>query len=343
MSEGTIFWVLGFPQPWPPRSEVLVARNEQATIRALPDGHLQFTVDQQPPDHPLQFDTPELVVEPGGRAIVALAWSNGQIQVYLNSQKILSADTATEPLHVNPSPTVVEEKALGHPDALQKCQRWIQWRKTQLVIQRNARFNRRSKTNDEQVDELRAAIATVRHLCGAIQSGEVFLIGSLAATLRSLLFWKQGSQYDPLLLRLAAPQDLPLPVFAFPKLPTQPPIVDEANYHLNLDIASLKRKYPGQELMDIQDALLNSVQIQRVTGVNGGKAKVDTLTAIELIAQTANMLGTAHFDSDIGLALDRLRSNSVWEVSALTRLIWDVGLVTADLGEYVLRETSASP
>jgi hypothetical protein len=277
------------------------------SISAYPDGHLRVTIDQIPPANALLFDTPQLVVGPGGKAVFTVTWNNGQIQVRINGQPVPAVSMGTEPLHLDPPLPVVAEQALGHPDAIQKCSQWIQWRQSQLAVKRHARYDRRTKTTEEQVNELRAAIATVQHLCFAIQAGEMFLVLSLATTLRSLLFWKKGSQYDPLLLRLAAIQDLPLPTFAFPRWAARPSIIDQANYHLIPDIASLNRKYPGQELMDIQDALLNSVQIQRTQTVGSRKPTVDTLTALDLVTQTANMMGTAHFDPDVGLALDRLQ------------------------------------
>lgn len=73
-----------------------------------------------------------------------------------------------------------------------------------------------TKTRATQLDELTEAVEVIEAFVEALRSGDHHLTQDLAARLRSLVYWygrRADPKHDPLLLRPAAGEELPLPVY----------------------------------------------------------------------------------------------------------------------------------
>jgi hypothetical protein len=195
------------------------------------------------------------------------------------------------------------------------------------------------KTNAEQAEDLRTAVSNMSRLRENIVAGQHELVGYLAAELRALLYWRndaaRDNTYSPLLLRLASKADLPLPVFAMPwPDPAAPDIVTQADHRMRSLAPSLIQSAPAEQLMDLQEWLLQPVLTVR--DPSGGPGLV--LTARDVISETANCLGSAHYDEDISDVLAEMRRTILFNASLLVRSHWTLAGTVAELATWVLSE-----
>ena len=133
-----------------------------------------------------------------------------------------------------------------------------------LIVAKEAKKDRRIKTIEKQITELKNLIVSLERIVAEIKqnkdSSYSFLIFKF---LRSLLFWAtiKKTSYNPLLFRRWL---LPLPVYyAFPKEneANVPNILKEASFHLMNNQGSLFNHYEKQIIIDFQEWLETEIVI----------------------------------------------------------------------------------
>ena len=348
MKEGTLWGTIRLRTPWPPDNKRIIMEMPKGTvllrIHGYPDGHLGFEVEENG-TIVVQYETQPVVIQGGGMMFMAITWTPSKTEVAIENQIL----RPWNPEDLTPHVFVAEENvAKGplspeHPDAVVQCQHWMNWRTQHLGTPRVAKAGRRLKSADEQIEELRAEIETLRYDAQQVMAGRCFFIRRIAGSLRGLIYWqmqKNGTtlnpSYNPLLLRLAARQNLPLPVFAMPEdSSTRPEIISKAEVHFINNIPTIQQLFRGQVLMDLQEWMNSPISTERFAGLLPGDEKV--LVVKELISQVANTLGGTHFDEDVPEQLDRLRDVTVYDLSFVDKFILSVADSVLQLGGFVVK------
>jgi hypothetical protein len=216
----------------------------------------------------------------------------------------------------------------GYPDG-----HWMDWR---------TQTGRRHFSAAEQTEHLQAELQTLHHDGQQVVAGHKAFVRKIAGSLRSLIYWqirKDGSlnpSYNPLLLRLAARKNLPLPVFAMPDdRATRPEIVSQAEIHVINNFPTVGKLFPGQSLMDLQAWMNMPISTERFAGLLSGAEK--ELAVKDIIGDVANTMGGAHYDEDVPEQLDRLRNFGAYNQGFVDQFLVMVADTILKLGVFVLK------
>jgi hypothetical protein len=142
-----------------------------------------------------------------------------------------------------------------------------------------------------------------------------------------------GKNYNPLLQRVAAMLDQPLPIYASKKVKVA------VKFDTLLDFAyfGLKKNKESNVLVDHDEWLQRSViRHQDQDGV-------DRYTFNRLIAQAAEVLGGAHASPEIRSTWDTIRGMRTADGgNALDRFLFDLAVMTGQLGTWLLSRGSTA-
>jgi hypothetical protein len=348
MSEGTLYAVVQLKTPWPPEKEVIIVQGAQDTrliqVYAALDGHLVAIVEDSgvPVVH---HETQPIAVDKTGMVILTMSWNPSGAQVRINQHTLRPWDTG------DLSPQAIQTKqylpigpiSVEHPDATTQCQNWVSWRTIRLGTPSPPDDGRDLKPAERQIKELEGALARLDMLVQLVAAGQDFQIPLIAVTLRSLIYWqlrnngRLNDQYNPLLLRIAARLNLPLPIFAFPDdRATQPDVLLQAEVHHCNNLPMMQRMLPAQELMDMQEWMIVPVSTKRFAGLLPGTEKV--MASKDVIAEVANTLGGAHFDEDVSQHLERIQAFKAYDTSFVDIYLFNVSKTVVQLGVFVLNQ-----
>jgi hypothetical protein len=160
------------------------------------------------------------------------------------------------------------------------------------------------------------------------------LLGPLSSSLRSLLHWNKDNDpnFDPLLLRMANVDNLPLPVYAFEY--AQPPMINSECLQVHSNGPSLIREFGTESLMDLQAWMETTIVAIGNFGApasTGGISKSNRA----MLAEVAHTCG-AHFDPDKSDVVEIMRQAGMANAGLLYQYFWKVGGVVCELGDWVL-------
>ncbi|HEX5890614.1 MAG TPA: hypothetical protein VFY61_18015, partial [Pyrinomonadaceae bacterium] len=233
---------------------------------------------------------------------------------------------------------VPQEFSINDPSSIAACQSWIQNRRSKFGTPRTPRTgDRRSKTVNEQANDLLASIVRLRQLREQTLAGNSHFLGTLAGEMRASVYWPKGREtqpdhnWNPLLLRMASLADLPLPVYSVTPQP-EPPVIKEAIMHMTLSHAPrIERMFTTDQISDLQESLLTTV-------LRLGPSPGRVISALELIKELAHTMGAAHYDEDASSFLDVLHGMKATEGDQATILICQIADTLASLSEWVFSE-----
>jgi hypothetical protein len=276
--------------------------------------------------------------------LLTVVWKEPEVEVLINGKHLnsLEADSTTHVVETK-DPIISGTSAVDRSDAVAECKAWIAWRKQFFSVSRAPDSSRRSLSDEEQVAALESEVKALRDLAGQVSGGKRYLLPKVAGALRGLLYWKMRANntlqpsYNPLLLRIAARAEVPLPVFAFPDdRGSRPQVVDEAQFHFINNVPTHYQLFPAQKLLDLQEWLNTPISTERFTSVIVAPATV--MTVKDVIEATANTLGGAHFDEDVPKSLDTLLQLKLEDVDFLTRFLLAISDTVVALGDYAARK-----
>jgi hypothetical protein len=282
------------------------------SLEGHPDGHFSlrivrsdgYVVDEK------EFQSVRFVGN--GKFELAIQWLNDNSEIFIQGKKLDIYKSGVPPLEIELTkvqPTM-ELKDFDDTAIETACRTWIANRRKKFSVP-SLRPGRKPKTLTEQAKDLRISIDNTKVLSNLIdKGGQTNLIGYLAAELRALVYWTKDDTreggYNPLLLRLASKDDLPLPVI-------------------------YQRE---QKLMDFQEFAKKTVLQLGPAGVHGGIATSYSL--LDIISETANTLGVSHYDEDISNAVNATRNIVFLHLDTLARTLCQASIRVAELGESVL-------
>jgi hypothetical protein len=252
----------------------------------------------------------------------------------INGLRVPDSGQASTPFVVTASnPVATIDVSYEQADASRACATWIQKRKLKFATAAAPQRRSRIKTAGEQASDLARACLTLRHLRESVASGNGFLVGPLAGELRALLYWKNEDRpdrgYNPLLLRMASKADLPLPVYHVGSSDPLPTL--GLTLHWRSRPPQILKETAAEKLEDIQDWL------SRDALMLGGITQ-RSISALEIISETANTLGVAHYDEDVSDFVETMQLMHMGHQDDLSRFLCDTSEVVERLSDWVLRE-----
>jgi len=249
------------------------------------------------------------------------------IVLYLNGEKAMEISHGkliftTEQFHPELSKT---QHVLTKGD----LSSWVDKREDMFKIKQDTSKQYRLLTPNEQAQQLVDRINALKDLLKGYYSGKKYYLADILANLRSLILYKDKSQYDPLLLRVATIKHLPLPVYVLPERKqeekqlietTQPTIAVS-------DLVSSDPIIPNTKNIDFQEFLENPSLFY------DGQT-VSPLALIEIISTTQS---TAHFDQRVCKIADALNDTPVISGrNTLETFIINLSEVIVKLGDFVI-------
>lgn len=226
--------------------------------------------------------------------------------------------------------------SITSPDVHAACNSWIEKRKAKFSKPVSPFPGQRMKTINEEADDLRDCLNAMTDLLNWVNAGNLYHLPGLTGKLRALTYWKKDisrdSSYDPLLFRMAAKADLPLPVYLPPIVPI-PPIVASADEHLIPRVPRLTRSFPAEEVGDFQDWLTRAVI--KIAKLGPGPVPVK-----EFLARVSVTIGDSHFDPQVNLYVEVMRQMQLHKGNQLTTFMCQMVETSTSLGRWVLSELS---
>jgi len=335
LKEGTILIDVLAIQYWPPPQKERLCRiqpewdDEDYVVElfAHSDGHLELKVEQSG-GLVSHFESCPMHV-PGGNLSITSSWSEKETIMSVNGD-ILPSKGEVDFHSVTIKEPENNEPAIGHPKAESACEKWINWRNGTLDIKDSAGENdrRRMKTLTEQRKDLKRSISVLETNLELVTEGNTDCLDVVLSTLRALVCWEGN---DPLLLRLASTQDLPLPVFADEPMS----LIEKTDIQVSptrIPVASvtIRRYTSDQTLMDLQEWLNQPGYTESMSDRVKKNRKI--------IYDHASTSSLSHYHQHTEKEIDRIRQAQSGQIDSLTRFIYRTGIVTVNLGRYVLRE-----
>jgi hypothetical protein len=230
------------------------------------------------------------------------------------------------------------ELSTSDPNASTKCKAWIEsrkkWFNSSKAFGSNQPLKRRELSKQELTKQLSDAAKNLRHQLNLVRQGNPELLVEIANMLRKLLYRTNSRGiYDPLLIRLAAMHDMPLPVFAFANSPPPSGIFEDDSYvgkatkvWISNEPIGITHLYKAQQLTDIEEYLQRTAQ----------ELEGESMSYGELIKILGDTVGK-HFDPTVPLTIGA--RTDILPLHALHPLLL-IGYAVADVAEYVVNSAA---
>ncbi|SRR6266404_1031374 len=335
--EGSLFFVAFLPHPWPPSEVCLLLGGETAgqpiELLALTDGRFSVTIvptKRSFVSQPIDF------ISNGPRSeMITITWTTSKLNLRIAGQLLLEDAAGGPRLLLPPQLPVPNEVSILDPGAVAACRKWIQNRKSKFGSPKSPRSNRRRKTIEEQASDLKTSVLVLRQLQRHVIAGHTYMLGALAGEMRACVYWRKDAQPDPnlnpLLLRMANLAELPLPVYFIPAIPEPSIIAESVMSYSPSEAPRLERRFLTEKVCDLQESLVTTV-------LRLGQSPGRTISALDLIAELAHTMGSAHYDEEASDFLEVMRSMKSEDGDQVTIFICETAEVIMSLSEWVLSE-----
>jgi hypothetical protein len=331
--------VISLPTPWPPTSVIRLMESAVGTMGSsikwlgYPDGHIEVVVSGSAIGLPIHRHFQRISAPEGNWAITTLTFDGAELCLRINGGEGLRLlSESSEFISLSAPTKALPLRSFDEPGAQSACLHWIS--------ERNRRFSkkprfvdkdhvRRLKTTDEQLRELAEAAFLLSDVARQVQDGSLHMVPVLASQMRGLAYWPNDRPtWNPLLYRLAAGRNLPLPIFCL--LNSVPPVTAGLAIQLQVSGASVQRMWPTQRLVDLEQYLN-----EPVARFDLGTSAAREISVIEAVAATANTAGIAHYDDSVVLDIEGIKSHLYVGTNLLDRVIVNLAHILVDMCEYV--------
>ena len=111
----------------------------------------------------------------------------------------------------------------------------------------------------------------------------------------------------------------------------------DATFLVAPDVASIFQASPSHTLMDLQEWLKEDFTIFRRNPEAPAQDEIK-LSFKDVISETANTLGAAHYDEDISETVDTMQAAILCHASLLASTLCPMGILLAQLGSWVIQK-----
>lgn len=337
--EGTIPLVASLER-WPPdtKSQLHQFEEESVVVKlfAYPDGRIELMVSTEERGiH--RFESCPIEVTNDPNFLIIASWNENESTVRINGEELPSVEDEEESHKVS-TKSVESEQSIGHPEAKERCQEWIERRRERWKEDLNLSDSspQKLKSVSEQKGDLVRAISILMDDLDRVEEENLYRLDVVLSVLRSLICGFEN--HDPLLFRMAALKNLPLPVFSIETRAMTEELSEELfsmtdenwlGFHAGSDM-SLVRRFEGQVLVDFQEWLEKPFTF-RSTGRG-------TLTNHDLILGHASTSSLSHYHQYTYVEVELARKAQDSSSDLLTNYFYHVGRVVQTLGRYVVHE-----
>ena len=167
---------------------------------------------------------------------------------------------------------------------------------------------------------------SIKDLIDLINKGKKQHIVHLLSSLRSLIYYRdRSSNYDPLLLRLAAYNEVGLPVYTHELFPDVS--LDESSFSISPHAKSLPSSF-NTKMIDFQNYLESPF-----INIDG-----KLLSLLDFIGNAATTKSAAHFDQRIPRVIGAFDNIPVLHnITIFDRTIINLALLVIDMAQIVLK------
>ncbi len=216
---------------------------------------------------------------------------------------------------------------------IEDLQYWVNKRKEMFKTKKETSPNMRLLSLGKQEQQLRDRICAVDDLVTSYKAGRSYFFEDIVANLRSLLYYRKGSQFDPLLLRIAAFRDRALPIYTIGTEEDEnviPKIIEEFKPALWLmgSVVGFEPILPKCRMVDFQSFLEKDAFY----------CEGQRISVLGLIERVGNKQSTAHFDQTICVAAEKLQNDMPTFLGrrSLESIIVQVAEITVRIGDRML-------
>lgn len=327
---GGCFWlVIEWPRPWPAAGQFLSLPigNRSVEVHGTSDGQVCVIVlnEHCVAEHIFVSE----VIVPVGRGFkrIITGWTDGGVWVQLGARQLMAAHLVESPFFLELAPRS-DDQTKSYDDAAAEAACADEVARRRHRYRPSAREDDVKKTLAAEVESLRRSVRALREDAARARNGEQHRESAVRAALRELVV-NLGASYAPLLFRVAARLDAPLPMYGATK--SKPPKVAEAVVFVAVGLFGTTKAMDGMELVDLEQWISRESFLGALV-----RARASSLAGVA--ADAANFLGGAHTAPSVPPMLDLLNRAQVGPAqSFLLRLLLDLADVVVDLGEFVLR------
>lgn len=341
------------PHVWPPASSTVVltecVNESTVTVTGHADGHLTLDIRRQDGSVLHNEELGCISFAGDGFFYFNVSWgleSDGRAaptRLRLNNKPLGPFVAEQDPVVVATT-NIDRTLSYRHKDARRACRDWIANRKRKFANPTPPRgAARRLKSIDEQADDLRNSIAAIANAIKSLhENNNRWPVNVIAGELRALVGWHADSAseatHKPLLLRMASKDELPLPVYATRLAEPTDPIYKEAIGSFRGVAVTVVKIRPEQELMDFQDWMKGSAPHFVLNPTGDATAVSHSMTAKDMLFETAHTLGSAHYGEDANIIIDAMRSLGSAHLDFHTKVMLGIAETVVVLASWVLRE-----
>lgn len=347
--------LLSFPEQWPPDDDATLAAFQHmdyfVRITARRDARLEVAVTSEEREIAPLMTQPLRPVGVGVCVCVASWDDGGGIELRLNGASVLPASDTSEASREIPLrplrgdfgyPKYTDKLAFDEPRVKERCAKWVERRKEAFApAPITGKKNRVALSKDYQRRQMEgevAHLATILYEAKAKPSIES--AGQIAASLRKLVYWPEpgkgtyrasASNSNPLLLRLAAGAELPLPVYGMANMSEANLSYESGTLFYGLAVSL----HPSDDLCELQDLQewLSTPVVREFQEGNIARR----ITPRELIHWCASQQGGAHWDPTLDKQLVQMGGiHWIDDADLLAQFVAVLAVPVIGLCEYVV-------
>jgi hypothetical protein len=256
-------------------------------------------------------------------AHIIVVKNNDSITIYLNGEKIFEIQDSKIIHLIEEIELKIHylEKQIIREDLSE----WVEKRKATFKIKIDTSDKYEIIPIKEQEKQLDKAVTSLEKLIALSISDEGLYIEHILSSLRALLFFKEkSSNYDPLLLRLAAYKEIVLPIWVNPYF-------SEINDTTLLSIscpASINITGSNFKMIDFQEYLESNI-IQ---------SSGELLTPLQFIESSSTSRSTAHFDQRVPKTITNIDKVPILNnINSFNRIVLDLASLTVSVAKMILK------
>lgn len=250
--------------------------------------------------------------------------------LYLNGIKVLETAEGKTIYNINDFHAEVGDRSRIQVIE-QDLSDWVDKRKSMFTLQQEPSKGHRLLSTEEQEEQLFKSISALEQMLHDYNAGKTYFFEPILSFLRALVYYKSGSKnYDPLLLRIAAFKNIPLPVYVIPRkkgISDLSEVLDNPPVIASLGMATFEPGIPNITMTDFQDYLEQPFLV----------SKDELVSPLILIERAANTQSTTHYDQGTPLVLEVLKDTPlVRGQNIFKQHILSLSELVVKLGHHVL-------
>lgn len=244
--------------------------------------------------------------------------STDNISLYINGEELFSIKNNNLKILKKTYEIFKSKQLIDYAITESDLSLWVNFRISKFKIKTDTSGKYELVSLINQEEQLKETMASLEDLITLVIGGKKNHINGILAILRSLLYYNDGKNYDPLLLRIAAIKKVALPIYVNPYFEEHG---DDLFFSIS-SFASIISTGSNTKRMDFQEYLTSNTIV-----VNN-----ELYSLLYFIGSASNTKSNAHFDQRIPkeiMAMNHVPTLN--EVDIFNRIIIDLSKLAIDV------------